>query len=136
MLKLIFLGVVAIAILRLWRPPVDVGGPEDDTDDEDVDLVTTRQEGFTPATQGASRATMMSTDPAPPPRSNDFTPDPDVLTGKNFLDASRWTGLNTVAGARRNSSYDIRENLVVPKQAISPFGQSTIEADLLRRPIS
>lgn len=125
LLKLMFVGVVAVVVLKMWQAHRNGGMIMTMEDDDGT-------EEFTPADQTGADSDLLP----PPARADDFTPDPDVLTGRNFLDASRWTSLNTVSGARRNSSYDIRDQVPIPKQNVSPWGQSDITPDLMRRPLN
>jgi hypothetical protein len=57
------------------------------------------------------------------------------LTGLSLLSASDAIGINTVSSSHRNSNLQIRSEPIIPKADIGPWNQSTIEADLYRRPL-
>ena len=58
---------------------------------------------------------------------------PAQLQGQNFLDASKYIGVNTTGNSLRNASHDLRSNISIPRQNIGPWQQSTIDADLMRK---
>ena len=50
-----------------------------------------------------------------------------MLSGQNFVDASRWVSLGSMS-SRRNINRDIRADLPIPKSnGVSPWNQSSIE---------
>lgn len=57
------------------------------------------------------------------------------ISGKNFLNAGALIGVNTVGSSLRNASWDIRSEPPNPQVVVSPWLNSTIEPDLLRRPL-
>lgn len=57
------------------------------------------------------------------------------LGGMNFLSSQRFLGMSTQGGSMRNSSHDLRRIIPIKKETVSPWNQSTIEPDLLRRPL-
>jgi hypothetical protein len=64
-----------------------------------------------------------------------FAPDPDALTGKNFVDASRWVSLGAMT-SRRNINRDLRADIPIPKNnGISPWGQSSIDQQVGGKPL-
>lgn len=62
----------------------------------------------------------------------EFAP-PGVGT-QSFLDSSKFF-INTIGNSRRNSSHDIRKNIPIPKAVVSPWLNSDIDQDLLRKPL-
>lgn len=60
---------------------------------------------------------------------------PKSLLGQNFLDAKRYIGVDTQGSSLRNASRDIRSTPVIPRRNVGPWMQSTIESDLLRKPL-
>lgn len=58
---------------------------------------------------------------------------PKAGKGQNFLDATKFVGIDTVGSTLKNANYDLRSAVVIPKKNISPWQNSTIEPDLLRR---
>ena len=54
---------------------------------------------------------------------------------QNFLNAGFHMGINTVGQTLRNPNYQLRSEPPNPKLNISPWNQSTIEPDLMRRPL-
>jgi hypothetical protein len=57
------------------------------------------------------------------------------IAGKNFLNAGANIGVNTVGQSLRNASWDLRSEPPNPQVVVSPWMQSTIEAELSRRPL-
>jgi hypothetical protein len=57
------------------------------------------------------------------------------IAGKNFLNAGALIGVNTVGQSNRNANWDIRAAPPCPQVEVSPWMQSTIAADLQRRPL-
>jgi hypothetical protein len=57
------------------------------------------------------------------------------LAKKNFLDPTKLMGTNTVGQSNRNQSYDLRSEPAIPKVDVGPWMNTTIEADLTRRPL-
>lgn len=57
------------------------------------------------------------------------------VQGKNFLSAGALIGVNTVGQSLRNANYQLRAEPPCPQVAVSPWGNSTIEPDLMRRPL-
>jgi hypothetical protein len=57
------------------------------------------------------------------------------LKDKNFLNAGFHVGINTVGTSLRNANLSIRSEPPNPQVKVSPWNQTTIEADLNRRPL-
>ena len=57
------------------------------------------------------------------------------ISGKNFLNAGALIGVNTVGSSLRNASWDLRSEPPNPQVVVSPWLNSTIEPDVLRRPL-
>jgi hypothetical protein len=66
---------------------------------------------------------------------NAFPTGTNDLTSKNFLTAGYAVGIDTVSSSLKNASHDLRSTPIIPKVDIGPWMQSTITADLLRRPL-
>ena len=60
---------------------------------------------------------------------------PKSLLGQNFLDAKKYIGVDTQGSSLRNASRDLRSTPVIPRRNVGPWMQSTIESDLLRKPL-
>ncbi len=58
---------------------------------------------------------------------------PKALQGQNFLDASRYIGVDTQGSSMKISSYDIRNIIPNPKVYVGPWNQSTVTSDPYRR---
>jgi len=58
-----------------------------------------------------------------------------ALTDQNFLTSGHHLGMNTVGNSLRNASYDLRSELPNPQAQVSPWNQTTIGPDLMRRPL-
>jgi hypothetical protein len=57
------------------------------------------------------------------------------IAGKNFLSAGAMIGVNTVGQSLRNANHDLRSDPPNPQVVVSPWNQTTIAGDLLRRPL-
>jgi len=57
------------------------------------------------------------------------------LKNKQFLDPTKLMGTNTVGQSNRNQSYDLRSEPAIKKMDVGPWMNTTIEADLTRRPL-
>jgi len=57
------------------------------------------------------------------------------LKNINLLSAGQLIGINTVGSSLRNPNLQERSEPVIPKAAIGPWNNSTIDADNLRRPL-
>ncbi len=58
-----------------------------------------------------------------------------ALTDQNFLTSGHHIGMNTVGNSLRNSSHDLRSEIPNPQAQVSPWNQTTIGPDLMRRPL-
>ena len=57
------------------------------------------------------------------------------IQGKNFLSAGALIGINTIGQSLRNANLQLRAEPPCPQVAVSPWQNSTIEPDLMRRPL-
>jgi hypothetical protein len=57
------------------------------------------------------------------------------LADKNFLTAGFHIGINTVGQSLRNANQQLRSDPPNPQVKVSPWNQTTIEADTNRRPL-
>ena len=55
------------------------------------------------------------------------------LKGQNFLSSNFFVGVNTIGQARKNATHDIRVEPPNPKAQVSPWLNSSIEPDSMRR---
>lgn len=60
---------------------------------------------------------------------------PKALQGQNFLEVSKQIGLDTQGSSMRNANYQLRADPPNPRTSVGPWLNSTIESDLLRRPL-
>ena len=58
-----------------------------------------------------------------------------ILKGVNFLDAGFHVGVNTIGQSLRNANLNLRAEPPNPRTQVSPWLNSTIDADLARRPL-
>jgi hypothetical protein len=58
-----------------------------------------------------------------------------ALADQNFLTAGHHLGMNTVGNSLRNASWDLRSEIPNPQSQVSPWNQTTIGPDLMRRPL-
>lgn len=73
---------------------------------------------------------------------NDANPDFSLFAPKNpldesnFLEASKLIGVDTVQSSLKNPNYSLRRDPIIEKKDnVGPFLNSTIQSDLLRRPL-
>jgi hypothetical protein len=57
------------------------------------------------------------------------------LAYKNWLEAGYNFGVNTVGSSLKNANRDIRSEPTNPQEVVAPWRQSSIESDMLRRPL-
>lgn len=55
------------------------------------------------------------------------------LAGRNFLEAGKLIGIDTVGQSLRNANYQLRSEPANPRVAVSVFNNSTIAPDITRR---
>lgn len=55
------------------------------------------------------------------------------LSGRNFLEAGKLIGIDTVGQSLRNPNYQLRSEPPNPQVSVSPFNNTTIAADTSRR---
>ena len=78
--------------------------------------------------------------PTPPPAPNkeldfgEFAPQPAALT-QNFLTATQAQGIDTKGSSLRNANLQLRSEPPNPRRAVGPWLTSTIDPDLMRRPL-
>jgi hypothetical protein len=60
---------------------------------------------------------------------------PKGLKGQNFLDASKFIGVNTQGSSLRNANYDLRSAPSIARKDVGPWSQSTIDPDPFRKPL-
>jgi hypothetical protein len=60
---------------------------------------------------------------------------PKALQGQNFLEISKQIGVDTQGSSMRNANYQLRSDPPNPRSTVGPWMNSTIEADLLRKPL-
>jgi hypothetical protein len=54
---------------------------------------------------------------------------------QSFLDASKYIGVDTISSSKKNSSWDLRQSIPIPKKTVSPWQNSTIDPELSRHRI-
>ena len=68
---------------------------------------------------------------------NSQNPDGEgILKGVNYLEATFHAGVNTVGQSLRNANLNLRAEPPNPRVMVSPWMNSTIDADLSRKPLS
>lgn len=61
---------------------------------------------------------------------------PAGLSAQNFVDATSFVGVNTQGSALKNANWGLRADVPIPRVAVGPWSNSTIESgDLARRPV-
>lgn len=59
----------------------------------------------------------------------------NALKNQNFLDAKKFIGVDTQGSALKNANYDIRSSMPIPKSDVGPWMGSSVDPDLMRRPL-
>ena len=59
----------------------------------------------------------------------------NVLAAQNFLSASAQIGTDTISSSLRNGNLDLRSEIPNPVSVVSPWLNTTIQPDPLRRPL-
>jgi hypothetical protein len=57
------------------------------------------------------------------------------VSDKNFLTAGYHVGVNTTGASKKNGNLQLRSEPANPQMVVSPWMQSTIEPDFLRKPL-
>lgn len=60
---------------------------------------------------------------------------PKSLQGHNFLEVTKQVGVDTQGASLRNANYQIRADPPNPRFNVGPWMGSTIDSDLMRRPL-
>ena len=143
--KLILAGLIVFIILRMISTKTQI--PESfapiDRDGNSKGFIVTGAPSSAPTRTQAPLSTgapiAVSADLLPKP--NDQLMDfaefaPKALKAQNFLTADKYVGVNTQGSSLRNASWDIRAEVPNPRtSSTGPWMNSTIEADLLRKPL-
>lgn len=151
-LKLVIGAIIVVILLRMlsckrgggggeWYAPYD---DEENYADYDPMEMQNEEESFVPNTNTqppldtrqtmAPMATSVDLLPKPVQGSTDFGEfAPKTLGTQNFVDATKFIGVDTQGSSLKNANYQIRSDPPIPRKDIGPFLQSTIEADLMRK---
>jgi hypothetical protein len=60
---------------------------------------------------------------------------PKALQGQNFLDVSQQIGVDTQGSSLKNANRQLRSDPPNPRTNVGPWANSSIDTDLLRRPL-
>jgi hypothetical protein len=58
---------------------------------------------------------------------------PKNLGTQNFVDATKFIGVDTQGSSLKNANYQLRPDPPIPRKDVGPFSNSTIEYDLMRK---
>ena len=159
--KILLVAAIAVVVLKLsaawWRPgpaaaprafdgewyddaPEEGYGNDDDEedyDDDEEDFGEEIDEDFAVARARGTDSGAFSTsaDLLPPPANKPEFKITNSLLSQNFLECSRFVGIDTQGSSLRNANHDLRSAPVIPRRDVGPWAQSTVEADLLRKPL-
>jgi len=65
-----------------------------------------------------------------------YAPDPAALVAQNFVDATKFVGVDTIGSTLKNANYGLRADIPIPRnQDTGPWLQSSIDPDLYRKPL-
>jgi len=164
MIKFVLAGLIVLIIVRMISSRTsprkekfsDGWGPEQYTEYDPAEMTaseipsTSLAPGVTaPATTQAPSVTLIPAGSmGPMSQSVDLLPKasttasefgefaPKSLQGQqSFLDPTRYIGVDSVGSSLRNANYQLRRDPPVTKTNVGPWSQSSIDADLMRRPL-
>ena len=135
LLKLVLAVVVIVLVLKYLS--------------DNWDSFSSISEKFSPLDQSSAKVDSSTASPSPsigvaadllpqPQQSDeDFsTYAPQALQGQNFLSPQALVGVDTIGSSMKSASYDIRNTIPIPKKTVGPWQNSTIDPDLLKRPLN
>lgn len=157
--KLIIGAVIVVILLRMMSCRA-AGGPgrelyasytEDEEPFADYDPMemADSEEGFLPGSNKTTAppstsqpsasgsmpplATSVDLLPKPVAGTTDFGEFAPKNLTQNFVDATKFIGVDTQGSSLKNANYQLRPDPPIPRKESGPFLQSTIEADLYRK---
>lgn len=116
-------------------------GPHSEHDDYAENASAGKQCGSSPALQELEQASCFPQSQLSPeellPKSscNTWSENSGQLSDRNFLQAGWATGISAVGQTKRNSNLQLRSEVPNPQVTVSPWLQSTISPDLMRKPL-
>lgn len=135
LLKLVLAVVVIVLIFKYMS--------------DNWDSFSSISEKFSPLDQSSAKVDSSTASPSPsigvaadllpqPQQSDeDFsTYAPQSLQGQNFLSPQALIGTDSVGSSLRNASYDLRNSIPIKKANVGPWQNSTIDPDVLKRPLN
>jgi hypothetical protein len=72
--------------------------------------------------------------PKADPLNTEFAEFAPKLDG-NWLQSDRYTALDTVGNSKRNANYQLRSDPPIKRTSVGAWNNSTLESDLLRKPL-
>ena len=97
---------------------------------------STTQIPVTPMPLATSVDLLPKTSPSPQPGQTAWAEfAPQSLQGQQFLDPTKYAGVDTQGASLKNASWDIRRDPPIPRADVGPFLNSTIESDPYRKPL-
>jgi hypothetical protein len=138
--QLIKLALAVVVVVVLYRMLKKRGGPTTPRVSNYVPFDEMPFDTVPPRAPGTSVAPInVATDLLPKPATQqvmDFGEfAPNALQGQNFLEVAQQLGVDTQGSSMRNANYQLRADPPNSRTQVGPWMQSTIEADLLRRPL-
>jgi hypothetical protein len=90
----------------------------------------------TPQPLSQSVSLLPKTSPPPAPGATSWAEfAPQSLQGQQLLSPQKYVGVDTQGSTLRNASHDLRRDPPIPRKDVSPFLNSTIDADPWRKPL-
>lgn len=115
--------------------------PHSEHDDYNENASARKQCSSSPALQELEQASCFPQSQLSPeellPKSscNTWSENSGQLSDRNFLQAGWATGISAVGQTKRNSNLQLRSEVPNPQVTVSPWMQSTISPDLMRKPL-
>ena len=130
LLKLVLAVVVIVLVLKYLS--------------DNWDSFSSISEKFSPLDQSSAKVDSSTASPSPSigvaadllPHEDFSTYAPQALQGQNFLSPQALIGTDTVSSSLKNANWDLRNTIPIPKKSVGPWQNSTIDPDVLRRPLN
>lgn len=135
MIIILALLAAAWALYKITRRDAyDNEDQEDYSDDDEEDYTDGEEE----EEEGYAELAPADRMPQAPGKAVSFGEFAPKLQGQNFLNTTKFVGpgIDTKGSSLRNASLDLRASPPIPRNdSISPWMKSTIDSDLLRKPL-
>lgn len=145
LIKLLVAAIIVVIVLRMISRRKSTESYEDFDEyammqetlapvDDSTTPTPTMLPGQVPMMSGAPMAASVDLLPKQAAASQDYSEfAPRALGEQNFLDASKFIGVDTQGSSLRNANYSLRADPPIVRKDVGIWNGSSIEADLFRR---